>query len=147
VVYRETLRRQRVPRVREMALELSLPIPPVRASLARLCASHAFMRQTDGELWRAAPFTPSPRIFRRASPSAADTASVYLGCLSPIAIRTLLNLGIPAMLGQNAPLDAAGGCCNYRMPIRWQSGKLRLRRGVLHVAVPARDWYKDVVFT
>jgi hypothetical protein len=51
------------------------------------------------------------------------------------------------MLGEDARIAAACGCCNYQMPIQVRGGTLQSTAGVIHIAVPARDWYKDVVFT
>jgi hypothetical protein len=33
------------------------------------------------------------------------------------------------------------------MPLEIKSGKIRSGSGLIHIAVPARDWYKDVAFT
>jgi len=135
-VYGYILRRERVPSVAEMAKAVSLPTKRVRASLERLCQSHAFMMQEDGELWRAAPFSAIPTAF----PVRIGKRSWFGNCIWDA-------LGIQAMLGQDAVIDAACGCCNYQMPIEVKSGKLQSKTGVIHIAVPARDWYKDVVFT
>lgn len=135
-VYRHLLQKQSAPSVREMAKRLSVPINQVRASLERLSQSHAFMLQEDGELWRVAPFSAIPTGF----PVRAGKRSWFGNCIWDA-------LGIPAMLGQDAIVDAACGCCNYHMPIEVRSGKLRSNNGLIHIAVPARDWYKDVAFT
>ena len=51
------------------------------------------------------------------------------------------------MLGKNAEIGAACGCCNLAMPVTVKNGKLAVTDGIIHVAVPAREWYKDVAFT
>lgn len=135
-VYRHILRAQRVPSVAEMCHALSLPRQRISASLERLCQSHAFMMQEDGELWRAAPFSAIPTAF----PVQIGKRRWFGNCIWDA-------LGIPAMLGEDARIDAGCGCCNYQMPIEVKSGKLQSTAGVIHIAVPARDWYKDVVFT
>ena len=56
-------------------------------------------------------------------------------------------LGIPAMLGKDARIDASCGCCNLAMPVDIRKGKLVATRGIIHIAVPAGEWYKDVAFT
>jgi len=56
-------------------------------------------------------------------------------------------LGIPAMLRKDARIAAACGCCNLEMPIQVKGGRLVAAKGIIHIAVPAREWYKDVVFT
>lgn len=135
-VYQHILHKEKVPLVADMCRALSLPKPRIRASLERLCFSHAFMMQEDGELWRAAPFSATPTAF----PVRIGEQSWFGNCIWDA-------LGIPAMLGKDALIDSACGCCNYQMPIEVKGGKLRSNAGVIHIAVPARDWYKDVVFT
>ncbi|HET7206397.1 MAG TPA: organomercurial lyase [Terriglobales bacterium] len=135
-VYRHILRKQVTPSAAEMAKAFSCPLKQVRASLERLSQSHAFMLQEDGELWRVAPFSAIPTPF----PVRIGRRSWFGNCIWDA-------LGIPAMLGRDASIDAACACCNYQMPIEVRGGKLRSGTGVIHIAVPARDWYKDVVFT
>jgi hypothetical protein len=33
------------------------------------------------------------------------------------------------------------------MPVEVKGGRLISGEGLIHIAVPAREWYKDVVFT
>ena len=108
----------------------------VGAALQRLCASHAFVLQENGDLWRAAPFSAVPTAF----PVKVGNRSYYGNCIWDA-------LGIPAMLGQNARVDASCGCCNLEMLLKVRNGRLLGSKGIIHIAVPARDWYKDIVFT
>jgi hypothetical protein len=135
-VYRHMVRTQKVPSVAEMSQALSMPRQRIRASLERLCQSHAFMMQGNGELWRAAPFSAIPTAF----PVRVGKRWWFGNCIWDA-------LGIPAMLGKDAVIDAACGCCNYQMRVEVKSGKVQSKTGVIHIAVAARDWYKDVVFT
>ncbi len=135
-VYRHILRHENSPTVAHMAIGLASSTRKVRAALARLSESHAFMLQENGELWRAAPFSCIPTAF----PVKAGHRSWFGNCIWDA-------LGIPAMLGKDALVEASCGCCNYKMPIEVRAGRLRSEPGVIHIAVPARDWYKDVVFT
>ena len=136
LVYRHLLRQQKCPTVAEMAKGLGATTKKVRASLGRLSQSHAFMMQEDGELWRAAPFSCIPTSF----PVKMGKKSWYGNCIWD-------GLGIPAMLHKDALIGAACACCNFDMPIEIRRGKIRTGEGLIHIAVPARDWYKDVVFT
>jgi len=134
--YRHMLRHEKSPAVREIAAALRCPAAKVRTALARLSESHAFMQQENGELWRVAPFSCIPTAF----PVTVGKRTWFANCIWDA-------LGIPAMLGKDAEIKAACGCCNYDMPLEVHSGKLSSSRGVIHIAVPAREWYKDVVFT
>jgi hypothetical protein len=135
-VYRYLLRRGRCPFVSEIAKGVATTIPKVRASLARLSESHAFMLQEDGELWRAAPFSAIPTAF----PVTVGRRTWFANCIWDA-------LGIPAMLAKDARIGAACGCCNLAMPVTVRAGKLLTTDGIIHIAVPAREWYRDVAFT
>ena len=135
-VYRHMLRHKKSPAVKEMAKGLATSAAKVRAALTRLSESHAFMMQADGELWRAAPFSCIPTAF----PVTVGKKSWFGNCIWNA-------LGIPAMLGKDAHIAASCACCNYDMPVEIRKGKLRAGEGLIHIAVPAREWYKDVVFT
>jgi alkylmercury lyase-like protein len=135
-VYRHVLRRERCPTIAEMARGLKTSSAKISASLTRLSESHAFMTQENGELWRAAPLSCIPTAF----PVGVGTRSWFGNCIWDA-------LGISAMLNKDARIGAACGCCNLDMPIEIRRGRLRAGEGIIHIAVPARHWYRDVVFT
>ncbi len=135
-VYRYIIRREKSPTVAEVAKGLASSTKLIRGSLSRLSESHAFMLQENGELWRAAPFSCIPTAF----PVKVGGHSWFGNCVWDA-------LGIPAMLGEDARIEASCGCCNYEMPVEVKGGRLMSVKGVIHIAVPAREWYKDVVFT
>jgi hypothetical protein len=135
-IYRHFIHEGRAPTVEEMAAALSSPVRKVRAALERLAQTHAFVLQETGELWRAAPFSAVPTAF----PVRSGKRAWYGNCIWDA-------LGIPAMLHQNAQIDASCGCCNYEMVLRVGEGRLLGPKGIVHIAVPARHWYDDIVFT
>jgi Alkylmercury lyase len=135
-VYRQMIRTGKCPAVADMAKSLKVSAKSIRASLARLSETHAFMQQEDGELWRVAPFSAIPTAF----PVTVGRRSWFANCIWDA-------LGIPALLGKDAHIGASCGCCNLAMPIEVRDRKLRAGSGIIHIAVPAREWYKDVAFT
>jgi Alkylmercury lyase len=135
-IYRHTIDRGSTPTVREMANGLRASVRTVRAGLLRLAKTHAFLLQENGELWRAAPFSAVPTAF----PVRLGKRQWWGNCIWDA-------LGIPAMLGQDATIDASCGCCNQRMTLEVSRKKLRAAAGIIHIAVPARHWYDDIVFT
>jgi hypothetical protein len=135
-VYRFILKKQSVPRVAEIAHAFSCDVKEVRSTLACLSVSHAFMLQENGELWRVAPFSAVPTAF----PVRVGKRSWFANCIWDA-------LGIPALLRQDAVIQASCGCCNYEMPIEVKRGKLLCRSGIIQISVPVRDWYRDVAFT
>ena len=130
------IRTGQCPTVAAMAKSLKSSAKSIRASLSRLSESHAFMQQETGELWRVAPFSTIPTAF----PVTAGRRSWFANCIWDA-------FGVPAMLGRDAHIGASCGCCNLAMPIEVRDGKLRSGAGIIHIAVPAREWYKDVAFT
>jgi len=136
LVYRYIIRHGKSPRIAEMAKALGCSSKRVRSSLERLSESPAFMLQENRELWRAAPFSSIPTAF----PVKVGTSSWFGNCIWDA-------LGIPAMLGADARIEASCGCCNSEMPVEVKGGKLLSGKGLIHIAVPAREWYKDVAFT
>lgn len=136
LVYRHTIRTGRVPVIAEVAQALPAARKRVSEAFVRLSESHAFMLQDDGELWRAAPFSAIATAF----PVRIGKGSWCGNCIWDA-------LGIPAMLHKDAGIDAGCACCNFKMPLAIKNGTLLQHEGVIHIAVPACDWYKDVVFT
>src|SRR6266568_5186678 len=110
-VYRHFIRHGRGPTVAEIAKSQKITPREARAALARLSQSHAFMLQENGELWRAAPFSAVPTAF----PVRVGKKSFYGNCIWDA-------LGIPAMLNQDAEIDATCGCCNLAMPLHVKNG-------------------------
>jgi hypothetical protein len=135
-VYRQMIHTGECPSVAVMAKALRVSAKSIRSALARLSESHAFMQQEDGELWRVAPFSTIPTAFQ----VTVGRRSWFANCIWDA-------LGIPAMLGKDARIGASCGCCNLAMPIEVRGDKLRSGTGIIHIAVPARGWYKDVAFT
>lgn len=135
-IYGHFIREERAPKVAEMASALSSSVREVRAGLKRLAASHAFVLQESGELWRAAPFSAVPTAF----PVHIGKRQWWANCIWDA-------LGIPAMLHKDARIPASCGCCNQEMIVNVAAGKLSGAKGIIHIAVPARHWYDDVVFT
>lgn len=135
-IYRHFLTKGGPPTLAEMAAQLSHPLRDIRAALQRLAQTHAFVTQENGELWRAAPFSAIPTPF----PVEVGKDSWYGNCIWDA-------LGIPAMLHKDGRVLASCGCCNYAMPLTIKNGSLQQKEGTIHIAVPARQWYDDIVFT
>jgi len=135
-VYDYFLRTGTAPTVRTSAAELGRSEAELREAFAALAGTGALTLDTEtGEIWRAAPFCAVPTGFlvnvgeRRVWGTCAWDA-----------------LGIPAVLHQQATMTASCACCNQTMAL--SAGPEGLSGdGVIHFAVPAREWYQDIVFT
>jgi hypothetical protein len=55
-------------------------------------------------------------------------------------------MGIPAMLQQDAAIEASCGCCGTAMQLRVVNGSLEEASGIAHFAIPATRWWDDIVF-
>ena len=140
-IYRFILRTGRVPAAAELAAPLRKPEAEILAAYRRLAKAHAIVLEPNGErILRAAPFWGSPTGF-----------AVEVGRRSYWASCIWDALGVPAMLGRDARIHTACGCCSEAMEVQVWGSKLPAGRaggrGVIHFAVPARDWYRDIVFT
>lgn len=135
--YEGTIRTGRVPKMAEVASDLGVSREEVRAAYRILEQSHAFIVDHDAdELWRAAPFSAVPTAF-----------PVHVGELEYFGNCIWDALGIPAAMHKNAVLPASCGCCNHPMTLVVRDGRLELAEGLIHFAVPPKQWYNDVAFT
>src|SRR5438094_9177568 len=98
-IYRHVIAKCRAPSIAEMTKRFKSR-KQVDAALQRLCSSHAFVLQENGELWRAAPFSVVPT----ACPLKVGNRSYYGKCIWDA-------LGITAMLGQNVLIVSSCCCC------------------------------------
>ena len=125
------------PAVGEMAEQLGCAAADVRSAYARLRANRVLLLEADGETIRMAPpfsGVPTPHVVD------VDGRSYFANCAWDA-------LGIPAALRQPAEVFS-----------RWEQTleplNLRVRESgpepvecVIHFAVPAALWWKDIVFT
>jgi Alkylmercury lyase len=135
--YQSTVRTGRVPKTAEVAAALGADLKQVRAAYERLSESHALMIDPEtGELWRAAPFSAVPTGF-----------PVRIGAIEYFGNCAWDALGIPAAMNKDAEIPTSCACCNQPITLEVSGGQLKRQEALIHIAVPARDWYKDVVFT
>jgi len=135
-IYDYMVRNAKPPSVPETAAALGCSIDEVRAAYERWSQTHALILDESGELWRVAPFSGVPTPF----PVKVADKLYYANCAWDA-------LGVPAALHGDAVIESACSCCNEKMTIEVRDGRVRGDGGVIHIAVAARDWYKDIVFT
>jgi hypothetical protein len=135
--YQWVVRTGRGPSLREAAETLGAPEPEVRAAYRRLGEGHAILLDASGEaLWRIAPFSAVPTDFA----VEASGRGYFANCAWDA-------LGICAALHADGVIHASCGCCRSPMELVVRSGRLEPAEGIVHIAVPAKDWYQDVTFT
>src|SRR6266478_6972389 len=91
-IFRHVIAKCRAPSIAEMARHFKSQ-KHLDVALQRLCSSHAFVLQENGELWRAAPFSAVPTAF----PVKVGNRFYYGNFIWDA-------LGIPAMLHKDAQI-------------------------------------------
>ena len=124
------------PTVAETASALSTTPDNVAASFQRLADGHILVL---GLAIRISPLSlcfsavPTPFLVR------AGNRFWYGNCIWDA-------MGIPAMLKQDATIEASCGCCGTAMHLAVAEGSLEEASGIAHFAIPAAHWWDDIVF-
>ncbi len=134
LVYDRFMSTGRAPLVAEMEGALGVTNDEVRVSLASLAAVRHLVLQPSGEVLMANPFSAVPTAYIVQTP-----LRTYWGnCVWDA-------LGIPNMLGADATISTACPDCGEAMQLAVQGGRLAAAGGIVHFAVPARQWWEDIV--
>ena len=136
-VYARLLQTGRAPDAPTIAAHLSLHSDLAQASLWRLHAAHALVLDVTGNVLMAHPLSAVPTDYR----AFVNGRWHYANCAWD-------SLGIPAMLGQDAQIEARHPLT--RETIRYAILDGQLRGGddmTVHFALPFRRWYDDILET
>lgn len=136
-VYGVALRRGDLPTRTEVGAALGAHVEEIASAFERLASDHRLVLQPGNrKILMAMPFSAVP------TPFLVDCGNVqsYGNCIWNA-------LGIPAMLRRDAQIMTTCGCCNAPMRLEVLGGALQDAPGVVHFAVPARQWWDDPVFT
>lgn len=138
-VYNQFVITGRAPTFAGVAQALSCSRSEVQVAFQRLTEGKALVLQSNGEILMAEPFSAIPTPFT----VKVGERSWWGNCIWDA-------LGIPAMLkdmSQDAQVITACGCCGEAMTLDIHDDKLQqLDAGVVHLAIPPREWWNDVVF-
>ena len=135
-VYDQTMKTTASPTVAETAAALSSTPAEVLASFQRLAETHMLVLQRDtGEILMANPFSAVPTPFL----AQVDGRTYYGNCIWDV-------MGIPAVLKRDAVIQTSCGDCGTSMTLRIVNGSLEPAVGIVHFAVPAAQWWTDIVF-
>jgi alkylmercury lyase-like protein len=127
----------RIPQAAEIARALTRDEADIRAALEQLATGRALiLAPNHGDIWAANPFCAVPSGFR-----------VRANGRKYRAICAWDALGIAAALHADAVIDAPCGDCGAAMTLEVRDGALVHSDGVLHFAVPARQWWNNIGFT
>ncbi len=135
-VYDQTMKLGLPPSIAETAAALSATGVEVEAAFRRLAEARMLVLQRDGgEVLMANPFSAVPTAFV----ATVDGQAYYGNCIWDV-------MGVAAMLGRDARIQASCGDCGTAMPLRVSDGSLDPAQGIVHFAVPAAEWWRDIVF-
>ena len=135
-VYDVTMASGLPPSVAAIARGLELAEAAVFGSLERLAAARALVLQRESrEVLMANPFSAVPTPF-----AVRANGRLYFGnCIWDA-------LGIPAMLATDARIDGSCGCCGESMHLGVSGGEPTEPAGIVHFAIPAHQWWQDIVY-
>ena len=136
-VFREAAAHARIPQAPDISRALGRSEEDIRAALHELAAGKVLiLAPNDGNIWAANPFCAVPSGFR------VDAAGRrYWGiCIWDA-------LGVAAALGSDAVITAPCGDCGDAMTLEIRDGALVRSEGIIHFAIPARQWWDNIGFT
>ena len=127
----------KIPQARELATSLRVSADDVAAALKRLAAARVIiLAPNDGEIWAANPFCAVPSGFR-----VQVDGRRYWG----ICIWDALGV-VAALRASDAVIDAPCGDCGDMLRIEISGGEITRAEGLIHFAVPARQWWQNIGF-
>ena len=140
-VYNFFIERERPPTASEVAHTFSMSLDAAQASMERLDARHLFVLDKETRAVRIAnPLSAVPTGFR----VHAAGRTYWANCAWDA-------LGIPAMLGSDARIEATitSATPGQDEPIAYQvrDGELLVPDLLVHFSLPLRHWYDDIVHT
>ena len=126
-----------VPQSNEIASELVVSTTEVQDALTRLAAAKVLiLAPNNGDIWAANPFCAVASGFRVKTESTQSWGICAWDALGIVA----------AVSASAATLTAPCGDCGDLIHLEFADGELVRGDGVIHFAVPARDWWKNIGF-
>ncbi len=134
--YDVTMRRGYPPTIAEIAAALDVHIAETQAAVQHLATGRVLVLQPiSGEILMANPFSAVPTPFL-----------VELAAFSCFGNCIWDALGIAAMLNQDARITTSCSDCGRALEVRVVNGQVEGDPSVIHFAVPAHQWWDDIVF-
>lgn len=126
-----------VPQASDIAAGLDLSATTVDDALKRLAAAKVLiLAPNGGDIWAANPFCAVPSGIR-----------VNVNGTQYWAICAWDALGIVAAVrASSATVRAPCGDCGEMLELEFKKGELSRTEGLIHFAVPARAWWKNIGF-
>jgi hypothetical protein len=124
-------------KVVDIASALAISTAEVEASFQRLADEHVLVLKPGSfEIWMAMPFSAVPTEFQ-----------VFIGQQRWWANCIWDALGIAPMLKRAARIETKCPDCGERLTLDVEPDRLITKSGIIHFAVPAKDWWLDIGYT
>ncbi len=138
-IYRHLAEHGSAPSALDIAESFSIEPPEVDDSLLRLAKEHDALVLVPGttSIWMAEPFSAVPTWFRV---HGADDRRWWGNCIWD-------GLGILGLLGVDGSVETRCPDCGWPIRVQIQNGGLQDATGVVHFAVRAARWWRDIGFT
>ena len=125
------------PSVAETAEALAITPTESVAAYDRLASNHVLVLEPGThEIRMANPLSAVPTAF----PVSVGEKRYYGACAWDA-------FGVVAMLGGSGTVHSSCGCCSETLTLEINHLELRPVEAVVHFAVPAAQWWDDIVFT
>jgi hypothetical protein len=134
LIYDEIVRTGEVPTLATLARLVGAPLDDVRESLRRMYDGHMFVLQPTGEILMAPPFSAVPTPFI----TEVEGRRWFGNCIWD-------GLGIIAALHGDGRVLTSCATSGERLELTVRGGALT-GEGVVHFALPARQWWDDIIF-
>jgi hypothetical protein len=136
LIYDDAIERCAIPSRANLADSAGASPEAIDTALRELSDAHQLVLQRDGgEVLMANPFSAVPTPFV----VTIGPRSWYGNCVWDA-------MGIAAMIGKSAVLDASCGCCGTAMRLAIPGECCDDDERVAHFAIPAARWWDDIVF-
>jgi hypothetical protein len=140
-VYRQFIEKGSCPGRSDIARALNRSLPEVADALAELARAHMVVLQPEtGEVLMANPLSAVPTPFVVVTEHSQGARQWFGNCIWDA-------LGVISMLETDGCVITACGCCGEEMTVRVDNKKPATQpEGIVHFALPARQWWDDIVF-
>lgn len=136
-VYDRIITQGHVPEITEVATALGTPRGDIKVAFGRLSEARVLvLQEATGEILMANPFSAVPTPF----PVEMGGRSWWGNCIWDA-------LGIIAMVGGDGRITTGCGNCNDAMRVAIKNGDLAEGTGIIHISVPAKQWWDNIKFT
>lgn len=136
-IYSFFVRAGQAPTVADVALQLDAPFPAVEESFRRLGAAKTIaLAPGSVYIWMAHPFSALPTAY----PVKTAQGHYWANCAWDA-------LGIPAMLGTDSETVTRCPASGAELTLGVTNGKVHASGGVIHFAVPPRQFWENIGFT